>query len=221
MILFEYAFIYFKHYHEKDRLILSAARGSLQVISLISSSLWTYPLSSQTYWSGWYFLWPVPPDARTEICTQLLLFLLSLISVFRMQSNRAVDGTADCEMAGQTVQQQRFPQWRPLFNMCQALAHLALKGNGRNTRIGLIYVPPKTHPWLIQSLTTILLMLCAASCVHIIHRSSQKNGLVNTLTSCTLEHLNRALSFPDRFENHLCLRWPLVMLASNSVQHQP
>ena len=35
MILFEYAFIYFKHYHEKDRLILSAARGSLQVIFLI------------------------------------------------------------------------------------------------------------------------------------------------------------------------------------------
>lgn len=92
------------------------------------------PLWSHRYWSGWYTLWPVLPESQAEIRghtkrrgnappppPQLQ------ISVF-MQSNRVVDGKDDCGMAGQRVQQGRRV---PLFNMCRALMHLALKGNVR------------------------------------------------------------------------------------------
>ena len=104
------------------------AAGDIIHLSLIKNVF--SPLWSHCYWSGWYTLWPVLPESQTEIRgrsnappppPQLQ------ISVF-MQSNRVVDGKDDCEMAGQRVQ-----QWRrvPLFNMWQALMHLALKGNVR------------------------------------------------------------------------------------------
>ena len=62
--------------------------------------------------------------------TQLLFhFWLSISLSFFMQSNRV-------EMTGQKVQQLRITslslsRWVPLVHICQALMHLALKGNGR------------------------------------------------------------------------------------------
>ena len=83
------------------------------------------------------------------------LLLLSLL--FHMQSYWWDRWLRNGGSEGPTAEDHiHVPQRRrgPLVTICLVLAHLALKGNGRRHLDGLIYVPPKTHPWLIRSSDT-------------------------------------------------------------------
>lgn len=87
-------------------------------------------------------------------------FKISLL--FHMQSNRVVDGTDDCEMAGQRVQQPRITFLSLTEDDCycyiailQVLAHLALKVDGRQHSDWFdLCCDQNTPPWLIPSLNT-------------------------------------------------------------------
>ena len=123
-----------------------------------------FTFSSHRYWSGW----SIPPDPQTEIHTHTHTQIgmcshappppSQFISFFfHIQSNRLVDGTDDCEMVRQRVQQPRITTCSLNEDKCHWLICVRprctwlLKGMGDDARIGLIYVLSKTHMTNSQS----------------------------------------------------------------------
>ena len=127
----------------------NVAGGSLQVMSWIFPSLKTYfcllipPVTDQ--WTdisapteAWAACYPPPSQLYVSVClmcgqTELLMGWVTVKWRGRVSSSR---GSHPCPWVKMTAR-----SW-------------LLKGMGDDTQIGLIYVPPKTQPWLIQSLNT-------------------------------------------------------------------
>ena len=134
------------HVNVEILLMVSAAGGSLQVMSLIFSSLKMYfPLSSHRYWSGWS--WFTDWDQHTQRDSSAPpLPHFDISACFHMQSNRVVGQTDGCETAGQRVQQQRDTYMSRSVDECYCLICVSswctwlLKGMADNTQIGLISV---------------------------------------------------------------------------------
>ena len=116
----------------RDTHHVPASGGLLQVILLIFSVF--LPFHPTCYWSGRSFYDPSCRSGdwdlrtHTEECSATLLPLLSLFFFICSQTELMIVKWWGTE--GQRVQQLKITSL-PLVNVCQAMAHLDLKGNGR------------------------------------------------------------------------------------------